>query len=174
MLVESFMFTDVVSGEPVLLCTDAFGRRWLANGPWSLFRCPYTEPPPMPECKPCREEEPPEEEPMPEPMPEPEPEAPKEYLMSQAEAIFRATLEALAEQGNEQAKNTLELVARLPITGKDLATARAEINAQLAGANEDLIQAIRSNSGEWTGATDTHIGRAQTHILHAVSLLSLV
>ncbi len=33
-----FMFTDVVSGKPVYRFEDAYGRPWMANHRWALFR----------------------------------------------------------------------------------------------------------------------------------------
>jgi hypothetical protein len=33
-------FTDTVSGFSVNYFTDRFGRRWLANHRWSIFRVP--------------------------------------------------------------------------------------------------------------------------------------
>lgn len=35
---EGFAFVDLISGKSVCYYSDAFGRRWLAKGPWSLFR----------------------------------------------------------------------------------------------------------------------------------------
>lgn len=35
---EGFAFVDRISGKSVCYYTDAFRRRWLATGPWSLFR----------------------------------------------------------------------------------------------------------------------------------------
>lgn len=35
---EGFAFIDKVSGESVHYWRDKFGRRWMANGPWSSFR----------------------------------------------------------------------------------------------------------------------------------------
>lgn len=33
-----FAFTDIVSGKAVHYWRDSFGRKWMANGSWSLFR----------------------------------------------------------------------------------------------------------------------------------------
>jgi hypothetical protein len=33
-----FLFTDVVSGRGVHSFIDCYGRRWMAEGPWSWFR----------------------------------------------------------------------------------------------------------------------------------------
>lgn len=33
-----FCFTDMVSGEPVSMWLDGYGRLWLATGAWSVFR----------------------------------------------------------------------------------------------------------------------------------------
>lgn len=33
-----FMFTDVVSGEPVYRFEDTYGRAWMATHRWSFFR----------------------------------------------------------------------------------------------------------------------------------------
>lgn len=33
-----FCFTDIVSGKPVYMWEDGYGRPWLAERPWSLFR----------------------------------------------------------------------------------------------------------------------------------------
>lgn len=38
MVLVGFAFTDVVSGRPVSYWRDAFGKEWLAEGPWSSFR----------------------------------------------------------------------------------------------------------------------------------------
>lgn len=38
MQIMGYSFTDIVSGLPVFVCKDTFGRYWLANGRWSLFR----------------------------------------------------------------------------------------------------------------------------------------
>ena len=35
-----FAFIDLVSGKPVFYFADKFGRCWLAEHPWSLFRVP--------------------------------------------------------------------------------------------------------------------------------------
>lgn len=32
------MFHDLVNDQPIYLCTDKFGRFWLAKHPWALFR----------------------------------------------------------------------------------------------------------------------------------------
>ena len=34
----AYRFRSEINGEPVCYFTDAFGRLWLAEGPWSLFR----------------------------------------------------------------------------------------------------------------------------------------
>lgn len=36
----ALMFPDVVSGKPVHCYVDAFGRYWLAEHRWALFRVP--------------------------------------------------------------------------------------------------------------------------------------
>lgn len=38
MKVLEWRFNDAVQGGAVYLCEDRYGRRWLANGAWSLFR----------------------------------------------------------------------------------------------------------------------------------------
>ena len=35
---QDYRFTDVVSGKPVFHFRDFFGRLWLAEHPWALFR----------------------------------------------------------------------------------------------------------------------------------------
>lgn len=35
---DCLAFVDCVSGRSVCEWTDKIGRRWLAEGPWSLFR----------------------------------------------------------------------------------------------------------------------------------------
>lgn len=37
-----YLFTDIVSGEGVILYQDTFGRRWMANHCWSLFRVEHS------------------------------------------------------------------------------------------------------------------------------------
>lgn len=37
---RGYAFTDIVSGRPVYYWRDQFGRAWMANGAWSLFRVP--------------------------------------------------------------------------------------------------------------------------------------
>lgn len=38
MYYDGFAFTDIVDGAAVKYYTDRFGRRWLANNAWSIFR----------------------------------------------------------------------------------------------------------------------------------------
>jgi hypothetical protein len=33
-----FLFVDAVAGTPIYAFKDAFGRLWMAEKPWSLFR----------------------------------------------------------------------------------------------------------------------------------------
>lgn len=40
MIKEGYAFTDSVAGRPVYYWRDRLGRRWMANGAWSLFRVP--------------------------------------------------------------------------------------------------------------------------------------
>ena len=35
---DGYAFTDKVSGRPVYYWLDRLGRRWMAEGAWSLFR----------------------------------------------------------------------------------------------------------------------------------------
>ena len=42
MIREGYAFTDRVSGRGILHMRDRLGRRWLAEGAWSLFRVPRT------------------------------------------------------------------------------------------------------------------------------------
>jgi hypothetical protein len=45
MMRNGLAFRDVVSGAFVYFWVDTLGRRWLAEGPWSLFRVPVGHPP---------------------------------------------------------------------------------------------------------------------------------
>lgn len=38
MICEGYAFTDKVSGRGVHYFRDRHGRRWLAEGPWAIFR----------------------------------------------------------------------------------------------------------------------------------------
>lgn len=38
MFFDGFAFTDRVSGRPICYWLDRYGRRWMAEGPWALFR----------------------------------------------------------------------------------------------------------------------------------------
>lgn len=45
MRLEETAFVDVVTGRPVHRYIDFWGRRWLAEGAWSLFRLKSTHNP---------------------------------------------------------------------------------------------------------------------------------
>lgn len=35
---DGYAFRDIVDGQQVYYYRDGYGRRWMANGQWSLFR----------------------------------------------------------------------------------------------------------------------------------------
>lgn len=37
-IIDPHYFTDIVSGEAVMLCSDHFNRNWLATNKWGWFR----------------------------------------------------------------------------------------------------------------------------------------
>lgn len=83
------------------------------------------------------------------------------------EDLFRATLQELANEGNEKAKFALSLASN----SVDSSQAKSQATAELKRANSNLLDALSYNDSSWSRSTDRSIASAQTNILNAVSLL---
>lgn len=84
-----------------------------------------------------------------------------------AEEIYKAALEQLAQNGNQEAKLALDLGTR---ASSSIGRA-GEVKAQLQGAHSALLRALGHNDMSWTRATDRAIEDAMRNIAQALSIL---
>lgn len=84
------------------------------------------------------------------------------------EEIFYATLQELANEGNQKAAFALSIATKVSPQPQD----KNLIIDNLKKANMSLQDALGYNDDRWTKSTDHAINRAQNNIINAISLLA--
>jgi hypothetical protein len=87
-------------------------------------------------------------------------------------AIYKATLENLAQQGNEEAKIALRLAASQP-EPVDFSRVTNNVCEELAIAQRALGNALRHNDRSWNRDTDASIEESRRHITRAITVMAM-